>query len=116
MQRMGMSTENVQIKRPAKPFTYVIIYFNDNDEKNKYVISANMVKKELRGRKNTKSQSMDAEKRFLQRRLEYIKCCIHMRHGIDLAEQILKTRVSRWTNSGKNMSKRLPHVPQALRS
>ena len=35
--------------------------------------------------------------------------------AFDLAEQILKVRVSRWTDSGKNMSERLRQVPQVPR-
>ena len=33
----------------------------------------------------------------------------------DLAEQIVNARVSRWTDSGRNMSERLPQVPQVPR-
>ena len=31
------------------------------------------------------SQSMDAQERFHQKSLEYVKCCIHARHGTPLA-------------------------------
>ena len=68
-----MSTENVKIKCPAKPITCAFIYCKDNDERNKYVRSANMLRKELRGRKI-----------FHQKRLGYIKCCIRTRHGTSL--------------------------------
>ena len=83
---IGMSTENVKIECPAKPITYAFIYFNDNDERNKYVRSANMLRKELRGRKIKISQSMDVEERFHQKkkRLGYVKYYIHARHGISL--------------------------------
>ena len=46
-----MSTENAKIECLAKPITHAFIYFKDNDERNKYVRSANMLRKELRGRK-----------------------------------------------------------------
>ena len=77
-----MSTGNVKIKCPAKPITHTFIHVNDNDERNKYVRSLNMLKKELRGRNIKISQSMDAEERFNQKRSGYIKCCIHTRHDI----------------------------------
>ena len=83
---IAISTENVKIKCPAKLITYAFIDFNDNDERNKYVRSANMLRKVLRGRKiKISPQSMDAEERFHQRRLGYIKCCIHTRHDISFA-------------------------------
>ena len=58
---IAISTENVKIKCPAKLITYAFIDFNDNDERNKNVRSATMLRKELRGRKIQISQSMDAE-------------------------------------------------------
>ena len=45
---IGMLAENVKIKCTAKPITHAFIHFND--ERNKYVRSANMLRKELRGR------------------------------------------------------------------
>ena len=81
---IGMSTENAKIECPAKPITHAFIYFKDNDERNKHVRSANMLRKELRGRKIKISRSMDAEERFRHKRLVYIKCCIHTRHSIPL--------------------------------
>ena len=44
-----------------------------------------MLRKELRGRKLKISQSVDAEERFHPKKLGYIKCCIHTRHGTSLA-------------------------------
>ena len=61
---IGMSTENAKIECPAKLVTRAFIYFNDNNERNKYVRSGNMLRKELRGRKIKISRSMDAEERF----------------------------------------------------
>ena len=94
---IGMSTESVKIKSLAKPITYAFIYFNDNDERNKCVRTANMLRKELRGTNIKISHSMDAEERSHQKRLGYDKYCIRARHGtsprINLTEPILKTRV-----------------------
>ena len=44
--------------------------------------AANMLRKELRGRKLKITPSMDAEERFRQKRMGYVKYCIHMRHDI----------------------------------
>ena len=74
---IGMSTGNAKIERPAKPITHAFIYLSDNSERNKYVRSANKLRKELRGRKIKISRSMDAEERFHHKRLVHIKCCIH---------------------------------------
>ena len=49
---IGMSTEQLTIKCPAKPITHACLQFTDNDERHKFVRSANMLKRELRGRKN----------------------------------------------------------------
>ena len=76
MREIGMSTDNAKIKRT----THDIIYFNDTNERNKYVRSANMLWKEMRGRETKISRSMDAEERFHPKRLGYIKCCIYTRH------------------------------------
>ena len=37
---IGMSIENARIERPAKPITHAFIYFKNDDERNKYVRSA----------------------------------------------------------------------------
>ena len=42
------------------------------------------VEKKLRGRKIKITRSMDAEERFHNKRMEYVKYCIHMRHNIPL--------------------------------
>ena len=61
-----MSTDQIQIKCPAKPITHAFLQFTDNDERDKFVRSANMLK-ELRGRKIRISPAMDAEERFHQK-------------------------------------------------
>ena len=53
-----------------------------DDERNKYIRSANMLKKELRGRKLGATRSVDAEERFHQNRKVYVKYCIHVKHNI----------------------------------
>ena len=48
----------------------------------------------LRRRKKGISSAMDAEEIFHQQRLGYIKCCIHTRHNVPLA-QISMNRTTR---------------------
>ena len=67
-----MSIEKVRIKCPAKPITHAFIHFTDDDEKGKYVRSANMSKKELGGRQINISPSIDGEESFHQNTLGYI--------------------------------------------
>ena len=77
--------ENVRIECPAKPITHAFIHFKNDEERNKFVRSANMQKKrELRGRKLEISRSMDADERFHQKRIGYVKYCIHEKHHIPL--------------------------------
>ena len=49
---IGMSMKIFKMKCPAKPITHAFTHFSDNGEMVKYVRSANMSKKEVRGRKN----------------------------------------------------------------
>ena len=70
---IGMSTDQILIKCPAKPITHAFLQFTDTDERDKFVRSANIFKKELRGRKIRISPAMDAEERFHQKRLGYFK-------------------------------------------
>ena len=81
---IGMSIGKARIKCLAKPITHAFIYFKSDDERNKYIRSANMLRKELRGRKLKITQSMDVEERFHQKRMEYVKYCIHVKHDIPL--------------------------------
>ena len=69
---IGMTIENARIECTAKPITHAFIHFKNDDERNKYIRSANMMKNELRGRKLKITRSMDAEERFHQRRMEYV--------------------------------------------
>ena len=81
---MGMTIENARIECTAKPITHAFTYFKNDDERIKYVKSANMLRKELRRRKIKILRSMDAEERFHQKRMVYIKCCIHVKHNVPL--------------------------------
>ena len=40
-----MTIENARIECPAKPITHAFIHFKNDEERNKFVRSANMLKK-----------------------------------------------------------------------
>ena len=80
-----MDFGNARIECTAKPITHAFIHFINDGERNKFIRSANMLKKELRGRKIKITRSMDAEERFHNKRMVYVKYCIHMRHNIPLS-------------------------------
>ena len=48
---MEMTIQNARIECAAKPITHAFIHFKNDGERNKYVRSANMLRKEPRGRK-----------------------------------------------------------------
>ena len=81
---IGMTVENARIECTTKPITHAFIHFKNYDERNKYIRSANMLRKELRGKKLKITRSVDAEERFHQKRMEYVKYCIHVKHNIPL--------------------------------
>ena len=108
MNEVGMDIGNARIECPAKPITHALIHFKNDGERDKFIRSANMLKKELRGRKIKITRSMDAEERFHNKRMVYVKYCIHMRHNIPLSSISLnwtsKYVVSQRPDCGKNMS------------
>ena len=82
---IGMDFGSARIECPAKPITHAFIHFMNDGDRNKFIRSANMLKKELRGRKIKITRSMDAEERFHNKRMGYVKYCIHTRHNILLS-------------------------------
>ena len=78
---IGMDFGSARFACPAKPITHAFIHFVNDGEKDKFIRS-NMLKKELRGRKIKITRSMDAEERFTNKRMGYVKYCIHTRHNI----------------------------------
>ena len=82
---IGMDFGSARIECPAKPITHAFIHFMNDEERNQFIRSANMLKKEWRGRKIKISRSMDAEERFYNKRMGYVKYCIHTRHTIPLS-------------------------------
>ena len=60
-----MTIENARIECPAKPITLAFIHFKNDDERNKYVRSANMLRKELRGRNLIKKECGTSNTAFM---------------------------------------------------
>ena len=81
---VGMDIGNARIECTAKPITHAFIHFKNDGERNKFIRSANMVKKELRGRKIKITRSMDAEERFHKKRMGYVKYYVPMKHNVPL--------------------------------
>ena len=77
MNEIGMDFGSVILACPAKPITHAFIYFANDNERNKFIRSANMLKRELRGRKIRITRSMEAEERFYNKRMGYVKSRIH---------------------------------------
>ena len=116
---IGKSTEQIQIKCPAKPITHAFLQFTDNDDRDKFVRSANILKKELRGRKIRISPAMDAAERFHQKN-SWISQMLHPHKTrrttrADQNEQIDKTCIGGRTDSDQNMCKWISQVPQISR-
>ena len=87
-----MTIEIARIECTTKPITHAFSHFKNDDERNTYIRSANMLQKELRGRKLEITRSMDAEERFHQKRRRYVKYCIHVKHNI-----LLDSITTNWT-------------------
>ena len=82
----GMSIENARIECPAKPITHAFIYFKNDDVRNKYVRSANMLRKEL-------IDQWTQRKDFIRKNGICQKYCINTRHNIRLNSMSLN-----WTS------------------
>ena len=113
---IGMSMDQIQIKCPAKPTTHTFLQFTDNGVREKFVRSANILKKELRGRRIRISPAIDAEERFHQKRtwISQMLCSYQTRctTRADRNEQIDKTRIGLRTDNDQNMCKWISQVPQ----
>ena len=84
MIEVGADIGNARIECTAKPITHAFIHFKNDGERNKFIRSPNMLEKELRGRKIKRTRSMDAEERFHNKRIGYVKYYIHMKHNVPL--------------------------------
>ena len=116
---IGMDFGSARIECPAKPITHAFTHFANDGERNKFIRSANMLKRELRGRKIRITRSMEAEERFHNKRMGCVKYCIHTRHNIPLSLISLN-----WTSNyvsikgqmGEHVSKWISQVHQIPRS
>ena len=84
MKEIGMDFESVKLVCPAKPITHAFIYFENDNKRNKFIRSANMLQRELRGRKIRITRSMEAEERFYNKRIGHVKSCINKKYGVPL--------------------------------
>ena len=84
---IGMDFGRARIGCPAKPITDAFIHFMNDGDRNKFIRSANMLKKELRGRKVKITRSMDAEERFHKKRMGYVKCIKRREEGETTSSQ-----------------------------
>ena len=119
MKEIGMEFERVKFVCPAKPITHAFIYFENDNERNKFIRSANMLQRELRGRKIRITRSMEAEERFYNKRKGYVKSCINKKIWrpslLDLTELDYKTCISQRTDCGEDMSRWISQVQQVPR-
>ena len=88
MKEIGMDYEKVKLVCPAKPITHAFVYFENDNERNKFIRSANMLKKKLRGRNIRITRSMEAEERFYNKRIGYVKSCINKKYGVPLPRSV----------------------------
>ena len=79
---VGMDFGSARIECPAKPIAHAFILFMNDGERDKFIRSANILKKGLGGRKIKITRSMDTEDRFYNERMGYVKYSIHTRHNI----------------------------------
>ena len=82
---IGMDFGSARIECTAKPITHAFMHFLNDGDRNKFIRSANMLRKELRGRKIKITRSMDAEERFHNTRMGCVKYFLHTRHNILLS-------------------------------
>ena len=116
---VGMDFGSARIECPAKPITHAFIHFVNDGERNTFIRSPNMLKKELRGRKIKITRSMDAEERFHNKRMGYVKYCIHTRHNIPFSLISLNWTAKhvsvKRTDRGENVPKWISQVHQIPR-
>ena len=120
IREIGMDYEKVKLVYPAKPITHAFVYFENDNERNKFIRSANMLKKELRGRKIRITRSMEAEERFYKKRINRIRQKLHQcktwhPSTLDLTEPEHKTCINQRTDCGEDMSRWISQVQQVPR-
>ena len=97
----GMKKERIRIKCPAKPITHAFLEFEDSDERDEYIRSANMQQMKLKERKIKISPAMDAAGRFHHKIMGYIKLCLHDKQKIPLKRITLNHKKRNATVDGQ---------------
>ena len=59
---IGMTMENVRMECPAKPTTHAFIHFKNDEEGNKFVRSANILKKKRVARKEAENITINGRR------------------------------------------------------
>ena len=81
---IGMTMENVRIEYTTKPITHAFIHVKNDDERNKYVRSANMLRKEIT-RKKVEDNAINGRRGKISSKKDgYVKYCIHEKYNIPL--------------------------------
>ena len=74
---IGMTIENARIEGTAKPITHAFIHFKNDDERNQYVRSANMLDKITR--KEVKDNSINGRRRKIPAEKNGVRQILHSR-------------------------------------
>ena len=61
-----MDYEKVKLACPAKPITHAFIYFENDIERNKFIRSANMLKKRIKRKKDQNDEIDGSRRKILQ--------------------------------------------------
>ena len=84
MKEIGMEFEKVKLVCPCQTNHACLHIFRERQRKEQVHQIGKHAKKELRGRKIRITRSMEAEERFYNKRIGYVKSCINAKHGIPL--------------------------------
>ena len=103
---IGMTIENARVECTAKPITHAFNHFKNDDERNTYIRSANMLKRELRGRRLKITRSIDAEERFQQKTMVYVKYCTHVKHNVPLDSKTTNWTLKKRTSNTKTLKQK----------
>ena len=66
IKEIGMDYEKVKLVCPAKPITHAFVYFENDNEMNKFIRSANMLKKRIKRKKDQNNEIDGSRRKILQ--------------------------------------------------
>ena len=84
--------ENVKIECIAKPITHAFVHIKNDEERNKFVRSANMLKRSYEEGNLKYHDQWSQMKDFIKKGMVYVKYCIHEKHNI-----LLDSITTNWT-------------------